>query len=204
MLRRTYADGGLASSPLARSLVSPAGDATIILFTTHDGYHVSDAFKAFLKDLRALAARIEAQGGGESDAAVTGNLALLNDGNVALLMDAAISDAITLFLAFGLLALATRSFRFMGLALVGLAVAAGASFLLTWALTTAIETPNFAVSVILSTLFALCLDYSLFLLTHLRASLARGEAMEAAVEAMLGAPGPAPHSRCAYAPPLSL
>ena len=122
-------------------------------------------------------------------ATVTGALVLLSDANQQLLKDAAITDSITLFLAFGMLAAALRSFRFMALACSCLAVSGGACFLLTWALTTAVETPNFAVSVILSTLFALCLDYSLFLLSHVRESLAKGMAIEPAVVAMLASSG---------------
>jgi uncharacterized membrane protein YdfJ with MMPL/SSD domain len=68
-------------------------------------------------------------------------------------------------------------------------VAAGVTFLLTWGLTTAIETPNFAVSIILSTLFALCLDYSLFLFSSCRDSLAAGLSMPDAVQAMLASSG---------------
>ena len=62
---------------------------------------------------------------------------LLNDANMVLLKDAAITDSVTLFLAFNLLSAALRSARLMALAIACLAVSGGATFLLVWALTLA-------------------------------------------------------------------
>ena len=185
----SYDDAGMGASPQAGALVSPDGAAALVTFATTDSYKVTNQFKAFISDLTSLSDRITAGSGGALAADPTGVLVLMSEANDTLLLDAAITDSITLFLAFNLLALALRSQRLMALACAALAVAAGGAFALSWALTTAMETPNFAVSVILSTLFALSLDYALFLLSRLKRALAAGATMQDAVERMLAASG---------------
>lgn len=82
-----------------------------------------------------------------------------------------------------------RSLRLILLTFLCLVASFGGAFLLTWPLTTALSTPNFTTSLIISTLVSLSLDYSLFLLSYVKDLLARGVPMPVAVAAMLASPG---------------
>ena len=65
------------------------------------------------------------------------------------------------------------SVRLIALTFVALVASFGGAFLLLWPLTGALSTPNFVTSMMISTLVSLSLDYSLFLLSHLRVRIPR-------------------------------
>jgi hypothetical protein len=69
----------------------------------------------------------------------------------------------------------------IALTFAALVAAFGGAFLLTWPLTKAMSTPNFVTSLLIATLVSLSLDYSLFLLSHLKGSLRAGLSMPDAV-----------------------
>ncbi len=183
----SYADLGLI--PQAMGRLSRDGTQMLVTFTSTQGFIVSKSYTDFLqglrKELRAALRDVNGTVSGE----VTGGLAVTSDSTTAILQDVAKSDGITVTISFLLLAAALRSVRLITLAFACLVASFGGAFLLTWPLTTAMNTPNFVTSLVISTLISLSLDYSLFLLTHLKGSTRRGVPMPQAVEAMLRSSG---------------
>ncbi len=163
----TYADAGLV--PQAAGALSWDGTAMLVKYSTTEGYTVNNAYLEFLKDLRAELAAALASAGGALHGGVTGNLPISADSGASITVDIGQSDAVTVTLSFLLLALALRSIRLIALTFVALCAAFGSAFLLIWPLTGAMSTPNFVTSLVISTLVSLSLDYSLFLLSHLKA-----------------------------------
>jgi hypothetical protein len=163
----TFADAGLAAQ--ASTKLSPDGTAILVQYVTTEGYKIGKRFRDFLEALREeLSAAVDASGGtlrGDT----TGNLPINADSSAAITADIGQSDGVTVTLSFLLLALALRSLRLIMLTFVALCAAFGGAFLLTWPLTGSMSTPNFVTSLLISTLVSLSLDYSLFLLTHLKA-----------------------------------
>ena len=164
----TYADAGLAAQ--AAGALSADGTAMLVRYSSTEGYKVSTKYSEFLTDLRSELADALDAAGGVLHGGVTGNLPISADSGASITMDIGQSDAVTVSLSFLLLALALRSLRLIALTFVALCAAFGAAFLLIWPLTTAMSTPNFVTSLVISTLVSLSLDYSLFLLTHLKVS----------------------------------
>ena len=183
----TYADAGLAQQ--AAGAQSADGTALLLRYSTTEGYVVSTRFTAFLKDLRAALHAALRDAGGALGGGITGNLPISADSGSSITADIGQSDAVTVTLSFLLLACALRSLRLIALTFVALCAAFGAAFLLIWPLTEAMSTPNFVTSLVISTLVSLSLDYSLFLLTHLKGSLRAGLSMPEAVEASLRSSG---------------
>ena len=182
----TYADAGLAQ---AAGAISADGTALLVRYSTTEGYKVTPKYTEFLKDLRDELADALDAAGGALQGGVTGNLPISADSGASITMDIGQSDAVTVSLSFLLLALALRSIRLIMLTFIALCAAFGAAFLLIWPLTTAMSTPNFVTSLVISTLVSLSLDYSLFLLSHLKGSLRAGLSMPDAVEASLRSSG---------------
>ena len=75
-----------------------------------------------------------------------------------------------------------RLFRLIALTFINLVFSFAGSFLLTWPLTTKLNTPNFTTSLIIATLVSLSLDYSLFLLSEVKKHLRLGRTMHMSVE----------------------
>ena len=163
----TYADAGLVQQ--AAGAVSADGTAILVRFSTTEGYIVSVKYTEFLTDLRQQLKDVLSGGGGLLHGGITGDLPISSDSGASITMDIAQSDAVTITLSFLLLALALRSIRLIALTGVALCAAFGGAFLLIWPLTNDMSTPNFVTSLVISTLVSLSLDYSLFLLSHLKA-----------------------------------
>ena len=179
----------LAMPLRAAPMLAPAGESCLVQYFSTEGITLSKRYKAFLEALREeVDAAVKASAGALS-AAVTGNLPINADSASSITLDIGRSDAITVTISFLLLALALRSLRLIALTFAALVAAFGGAFLLTWPLTKAMNTPNFVTSLLIATLVSLSLDYSLFLLTHLKKSMLAGVPMPAAVEAMLRTSG---------------
>ena len=173
----------------AAAYLSPIGTHMLVSFTSTEGFVVSQRFKDFLEALRSELSAALSDAGGAVRGLATGGLVVTADSTSAILQDVALSDGITVSMSFLLLAAALRSLRLIAVAFASLVAAFGGAFLLAWPLTTAMNVPNFTTSLLISTLVSLSLDYSLFLLSHLKGSLRRGVQMERAVEEMLRSSG---------------
>lgn len=182
----TYNSLGL--TPLAYATLSPSRALTLIQFTT-EGSSASPRYEEFLADLRSSLSDAVSASGGQITGEVTGALAVSVDSSGALTAEIGQSEGPAITVAFILLACAMRSARLIGLTFIALVSAFAGAFLLTWPLTTVLSTPNFVTSMMISTLVSLSLDYSLFLLSHLKGSLAAGADMPTAVGAMLQSAG---------------
>ena len=173
----------------AAPMLAPAGESCLVQYFSTEGITLSKRFKDFLEALREeVDAAVQASAGALT-AGVTGNLPINADSASSITLDIGRSDAITVTISFLLLALALRSLRLIALTFAALVAAFGGAFLLTWPLTKAMSTPNFVTSLLIATLVSLSLDYSLFLLTHLKKSMLAGVPMPTAVEAMLRTSG---------------
>ena len=183
----SFADAGLAQH--AAGFVSQDGTAVLVRFSSTEGYQLSVQYNDFLKGLREELADVLDAAGGALHGGITGRLPISFDSATSITLDIAQSDAVTVTLSFLLLALALRSIRLIALTFLALCASFGAAFLLVWPLTTDMNTPNFTTSLVISTLVSLSLDYSLFLLSHLKGSLRAGLSMPEAVEASLRSSG---------------
>ena len=183
----TYADAGLA--PQAAGAVSADGTAVLVRYSTTEGYKVTMKYTEFLTDLRQELKDALGVAGGALHGGITGSLPISSDSGSSITLDIAQSDAVTVTLSFLLLALALRTIRLIALTFVALCAAFGGAFLLIWPLTNDMSTPNFVTSLVISTLVSLSLDYSLFLLSHIKGSLRAGLSMPEAVEASLRSSG---------------
>ena len=179
----------LAMPLRAAPMLAPAGEACLVQYFSTEGITLSKRYKAFLEALRAETEAAVQASAGALVSGITGNLPINADSASSITLDIGRSDAITVTISFLLLACALRSLRLIALTFAALVAAFGGAFLLTWPLTKAMSTPNFVTSLLIATLVSLSLDYSLFLLTHLKKSILAGVPMPAAVEAMLRTSG---------------
>ena len=185
----TWLDAGLPTQANF-SYLSNSGAALLVSFTSTQGQALSANAQSFLKDLNtATTNAVAAHSGGGLKADITGFLQISVDSSTSILLDVAVTDCITVTLSFILLGCALRSFKLIGVAFLALVAAFGFAFMLTWPLTTTQNVPNFTTSLVISTLISMSLDYCLFLLSHLKASLARGVDFTTAIEAMLRSSG---------------
>jgi len=175
----------LRSAPM----LSRDGAAVLVQYFSTEGLVLTQRYRDFLVALREEVHSAVDASAGALTAGVTGQLPINADSAASITLDIGRSDSITVSISFLLLALALRSIRLIALTFAALVAAFGGAFLLTWPLTTAMSTPNFVTSLLISTLVSLSLDYSLFLLTHLKASIVAGVPMLEAVEAMLRTSG---------------
>ena len=182
----SFMDAGIPA--LAAPLLSPGGEAALVSFVSTEGAVLSARFTKFLTALRAEVDSAVGDAGG-INGQVTGGLVLTADSGAAILGEVGASDGVTVTLSFLILACAIRSLRLIAVALSALIVAFGFAFIFLWPLTTALRVPNFTTSLLTSTLISLSLDYSLFLLKAVKASLAAGVPMLRAVEDMLRTAG---------------
>ena len=179
----------LAMPLRAAPMLSQDGAAVLVQYFSTEGIVLSKAYKDFLEALREELASVVSASGGTLTAGATGNLPINADSAASITLDIGRSDSITVSISFLLLACALRSLRLIALTFAALVAAFGGAFLLAWPLTKAMNTPNFTTSLLISTLVSLSLDYSLFLLTHLKRSVLAGVPMLEAVEAMLRTSG---------------
>ena len=179
----------LAMPLRAAPMLAPTGEACLVQYFSTEGVTLSKRFKDFYEALQAETDAAVQASAGALVSGITGNLPINADSASSITLDIGRSDAITVTISFLLLACALRSLRLIALTFAALVAAFGGAFLLTWPLTKAMSTPNFVTSLLIATLVSLSLDYSLFLLTHLKKSILAGVPMPAAVEAMLRTSG---------------
>lgn len=185
----TWLDAGQRSVATS-SYLSNSGAALLVTFTTTQGQALTDNSRNFLKDLTdAVSNALAANSGGGLRAEITGFLQISTDSSTDILLDVAVTDVITVSLSFCLLGAALRSLKLIGVAFLALVAAFGFAFALVWPMTKTQNVPNFTTSLVISTLISMSLDYCLFLLTHLKASLRRGVEFNEAIEAMLRSSG---------------
>ena len=175
------AAAGLVSSDGSATLVSLATPVTGGVFTLAQ-YEMLSAFKQRVDALSASS-------GSALRVSLTGAFVVSTDSDAAINADIANSDSVSIAVSFIVLGVALRSARLVLLSAACLAAALGFTFLLTWPLCRAMAVPSFTTSLLISTLVSLSLDYSLFLLSRVRASFARGVAAEGAVEDALRVAG---------------
>ena len=181
-------DAGLSDA--AAGLVSSDGTATVVsLATPVSGGVFTTAQYEMLLAFRQRVDALSASSGTALRVSLTGAFVVSTDSDAAINADIASSDSVSIAVSFMVLGVALRSARLVLLSAACLAAALGFTFLLTWPLCRAMAVPSFTTSLLIATLVSLSLDYSLFLLTRVRASFARGVAAEAAVEDALRVAG---------------
>jgi len=184
------ADGTLVAGPTSSSSLEAAGwTARAAQMTTADGrssfVRLTTVGKAQTKRLiHQLLLALPDMAPTGCSVGLTGLAVMSVEEGDAVESDAVRSDSATVPTSLLILAFVLRSPRFLIITVCALGVTLLVTFAFILALARAVPVPTFTVSLVVSTTVAVSLDYSLFLLSFLRARMGRLENSVAAAAAM--------------------